>query len=300
MALTLYYLSGSPYAWRVWLALEHKGIPCQLRSMSYDAGDFQKPDFAALNPRRRVPVVVEEDGFALYESAAIVFPALTGRSMHHASVVSTSPVSVLASSRTVHRIRPALVVRPQPGQSARDRQAACPRFLTLPWRRRGSVGRERAGQGRSAWVVGASRSPRVCGVEPATMGRERLAQGCTMPTRRGAEHATTRQGCWARHEGSGFSRSVQQVASGMPTGSNPCHGGKGCGERWMAMRPRSAGPSNPFYLVSPKSRTYQARERTLGRTGWSSFILPWPTCRPTRYPLRKPPCGPVRPIPRCY
>jgi len=26
MALTLYYLSGSPYAWRVWLSLEHKGI----------------------------------------------------------------------------------------------------------------------------------------------------------------------------------------------------------------------------------------------------------------------------------
>jgi glutathione S-transferase len=72
MALTLYYLSGSPYAWRVWLALEHKGISYQLRSMSYDAGDFQKPEFAALNPRRRVPVIVEDDGFALYESAAIV------------------------------------------------------------------------------------------------------------------------------------------------------------------------------------------------------------------------------------
>jgi glutathione S-transferase len=72
MALTLYYLSGSPYAWRVWLALEHKGIPYRLRSMSYDAGDFQKPEFAALNPRRRVPVIVEDDGFALYESAAIV------------------------------------------------------------------------------------------------------------------------------------------------------------------------------------------------------------------------------------
>ena len=64
MALTLYYLSGSPYAWRVWLALEHKGIPYQLRSMSYDAGDFQKPEFAALNPRRRVPVIAEDDGFA--------------------------------------------------------------------------------------------------------------------------------------------------------------------------------------------------------------------------------------------
>lgn len=71
MTLTLHYLSGSPYAWRVWMALEHKGIPYRLRTLSYDAGDFQKPDFAALNPRRRVPVI-EDDGFALYESAAIV------------------------------------------------------------------------------------------------------------------------------------------------------------------------------------------------------------------------------------
>src|SRR5262249_4417318 len=37
----------------------------------YDAGDFAKPAFAALTPRRRVPVI-DDDGFALYESAAIV------------------------------------------------------------------------------------------------------------------------------------------------------------------------------------------------------------------------------------
>jgi glutathione S-transferase len=71
MALTLYYLSGSPYAWRVWLALEHKRMPYELTQMSYDAGDFNKPAFLALNPRHRVPVIVD-DGFVLYESAAIV------------------------------------------------------------------------------------------------------------------------------------------------------------------------------------------------------------------------------------
>src|SRR5215208_4815341 len=59
-------------------------------------------------------------------------PSTTGRPIVTSSVVLTSPCSVLASSRTVHCIRPALVVRPQPGRSARDRQAACPRFLTLP------------------------------------------------------------------------------------------------------------------------------------------------------------------------
>jgi glutathione S-transferase len=71
MAITLYNLSGSPYAWRVWLALEYKRMAYELKNISYDAGDFNSPTFRALNPRRRVPVIVD-DGFALYESAAIV------------------------------------------------------------------------------------------------------------------------------------------------------------------------------------------------------------------------------------
>ena len=71
MALTLYYASGSPYAWRVWLALEHKRIPYELRTLSFDAGDLKKPEFLAVNPRHRVPAI-RDDGFALYESAAIV------------------------------------------------------------------------------------------------------------------------------------------------------------------------------------------------------------------------------------
>ena len=71
MALAFYYASGSPYAWRVWLALEHKGIPYERKTLSFDAGDLKTPEFAALNPRRKVPVIVDE-GFALYESGAIV------------------------------------------------------------------------------------------------------------------------------------------------------------------------------------------------------------------------------------
>src|SRR5947209_18932793 len=71
MALAFYYASGSPYAWRVWLALEHKGIPYERKTLSFDAGDLKTPEFAALNPRRKVPVVVD-GGFALYESGALV------------------------------------------------------------------------------------------------------------------------------------------------------------------------------------------------------------------------------------
>src|SRR5438445_9285496 len=71
MAVTLYYMSGSPYAWRAWLALAHKGVDFDLKTLSYDAGDLSKPEFQAMTPRGRVPVLVD-DGFALYESAAIV------------------------------------------------------------------------------------------------------------------------------------------------------------------------------------------------------------------------------------
>jgi glutathione S-transferase len=71
MALIVYYMSGSPYAWRVRLALEHRGVAYDLKTVSYDAGDLNTPEYAALNPRRRVPVIVD-DGFVLYESAAIV------------------------------------------------------------------------------------------------------------------------------------------------------------------------------------------------------------------------------------
>jgi glutathione S-transferase len=69
--LTFYYGSGSPYAWRVWLALECKGIPYELKTMSFSAGDLKRPEFLAINPRGRVPAVAD-DGFTLYESVAIV------------------------------------------------------------------------------------------------------------------------------------------------------------------------------------------------------------------------------------
>ena len=71
MSLLLYYGSGSPYAWRVQLALEHKALRYERKVLSFSAGDTRKPEFLVLNPRHRVPVLVHDD-FALYESNAIV------------------------------------------------------------------------------------------------------------------------------------------------------------------------------------------------------------------------------------
>ncbi len=71
MGITLYYGSGSPFAWRVQLALEHKALAYELKVLSFAAGDTRKPEFVALNPRHRVPVLVDGD-LVLYESSAIV------------------------------------------------------------------------------------------------------------------------------------------------------------------------------------------------------------------------------------
>jgi glutathione S-transferase len=71
MSLVFYYGSGSAYAWRVQLALEHKALAYERKVLSFAAGDTRKPEFLALNPRHRVPVIVDGD-FVLYESNAIV------------------------------------------------------------------------------------------------------------------------------------------------------------------------------------------------------------------------------------
>jgi len=71
MSVVFYYASGSPYAWRVWLALEHKAASYEIHVLSFDAGDLETPAFAKLNPRQKVPVLVDGK-FVLTESSAIV------------------------------------------------------------------------------------------------------------------------------------------------------------------------------------------------------------------------------------
>ena len=69
--ITFYYASGSPFAWRAWLALEYKSLPYDLKSMSFFDGDLKTPEYLRINPRGKVPSIVD-DGFSLYESAAIL------------------------------------------------------------------------------------------------------------------------------------------------------------------------------------------------------------------------------------
>lgn len=70
MALTFYYGSGSPFAWKVWLTLEHKGIAHEAKRLSFDKEETRSPEFLKVNPRAQVPAILD-DGFALAQSNAI-------------------------------------------------------------------------------------------------------------------------------------------------------------------------------------------------------------------------------------
>jgi glutathione S-transferase len=71
MAFIFYYGSGSPFAWKVWLALEHKQVAYEPKRLSFDRGDTRSPEFLAVNPRGQVPAIVD-NGYVLWESHAIV------------------------------------------------------------------------------------------------------------------------------------------------------------------------------------------------------------------------------------
>src|SRR5881296_3291877 len=69
--LKLHYHPLSTYSRRVRIALIEKGIAADLVEVDMARGAHRQPDYLALNPYGRVPTL-EEDGFVLYESSAIL------------------------------------------------------------------------------------------------------------------------------------------------------------------------------------------------------------------------------------
>jgi glutathione S-transferase len=69
--LEIYWGSGSPFAWRVLLALEIKNIPYKSHLLEFSKKQHKAPEFLALNPRGKVPVIRDGD-FTLSESLAIL------------------------------------------------------------------------------------------------------------------------------------------------------------------------------------------------------------------------------------
>ena len=70
MSLTFYYTPMSS-ATRVHWALEELGVPYEKVKMDLAAGDQRKPEYLALNPNGKVPLLVG-DGTPIFESLAIL------------------------------------------------------------------------------------------------------------------------------------------------------------------------------------------------------------------------------------
>lgn len=71
MSLKLYVFPPSPRAFKVLLTAHHIGIDYELRMVDLSKAEQKTPAFTALNPNQRMPVL-EEGGFALWESNAII------------------------------------------------------------------------------------------------------------------------------------------------------------------------------------------------------------------------------------
>ena len=71
LALDIWWISGSPYAWWVLLAAEAKGLGYESHMLSKTRRENRTPEYLAINPRGRVPLIRDGD-FFLSESMAIV------------------------------------------------------------------------------------------------------------------------------------------------------------------------------------------------------------------------------------
>jgi glutathione S-transferase len=71
MALEVYWGSGSPYAWRVLLALEVKQIAYESKRLSFTDEDLKSDEYLAISPRGKVPAI-RDGSVTVHESIAIL------------------------------------------------------------------------------------------------------------------------------------------------------------------------------------------------------------------------------------
>jgi glutathione S-transferase len=94
MAIDVYWGSGSPFAWRVLLALEYKRLPYVSHLLQFSKQEHKSPQMLALNPRGRVPVLKDGD-YVCFESLAILYyldlkhpqPPIFGRTPEEAGTI---------------------------------------------------------------------------------------------------------------------------------------------------------------------------------------------------------------------
>jgi glutathione S-transferase len=69
MAIDIYWGSGSPYSWRVLLALEYKRLAYDSHLLQFSKQEHKSPQMLRMNPRGRVPVLKDGD-YVVFESLA--------------------------------------------------------------------------------------------------------------------------------------------------------------------------------------------------------------------------------------
>lgn len=77
------YTSPTPNGWKASVALEEMQLDYQVHSVDLRKGEQKTPEFLALNPNGRIPVIVDHDNqdFVIFESGAILLylAQLTGK-----------------------------------------------------------------------------------------------------------------------------------------------------------------------------------------------------------------------------
>jgi hypothetical protein len=72
MTIDVYWGSGSPYSWRVLLALAHKGLEYRSHLLQIAMQEQKSPHMLAMNPRGRVPTLKDGD-YVVFESLAVMY-----------------------------------------------------------------------------------------------------------------------------------------------------------------------------------------------------------------------------------
>jgi len=174
--LEFFWGSGSQPAWSVMLALEVKGIPYRSRLLSFSAGDLKTPEFLALNPRHKVPVIRDGE-FVLNESLAIL--VYLDRKFTHAPLFGESPQEAglvwRAISEFQNYLHPALngnVVRPIYQGKVEENRAHIEDQMQVVHE---ELRQYEAALARSAWLVGNALSAADLVVFPHFMSLLRAA-----------------------------------------------------------------------------------------------------------------------------
>lgn len=94
MAIEVWWGSGSPYSWRVLLALEHKRLPYTSHQLQFSRQEQKAPHIVAMNPRGRLPILRHDD-YVVFESLAVLYyldlkypdPPIFGHTPEEAAVI---------------------------------------------------------------------------------------------------------------------------------------------------------------------------------------------------------------------